>query len=150
VDPATAGELSGLVALSAATGDSDLMRSEVLRTEESSTTIEGHFYARFARLISAAVVDEEAHETRRTAAELLFESAAAEFTDAFVIAYRAYPPLLGLVGRHEKTRRLVGNLLLAANDGALAGKWGYTEATRARSSPRFVDKAGDGSASAAC
>ena len=129
VDVATAEELSGLVEISAAAaGAPHRIQSEARPSEQSSTTIEGHFYPRFARLISRAVLDGDAAHTRRMASELLEETAAAEFTDAFVIAYRAYPSLLKLAGGNETACRLVESLLIAANDGALASKWGYGQA----------------------
>jgi LuxR family maltose regulon positive regulatory protein len=121
-------EYCGLLAIaSAAVGDIERAQAEADRAERLSAMIEARFYPRFARLIAGAVKGTDMEGLDCAAAELVLDSAAAEITDAFVVAYRAYPRLLGVVGSHSRARTVAAAALKAANDFKLARDWGYTQ-----------------------
>jgi LuxR family maltose regulon positive regulatory protein len=90
--------------------------------------IEGRFYFRFARLVDRAQKDEAAPEAARAAGALVLDAAAAEFTDSFVIAYRAYPRLLALAAQDPQAARVAGRVVRAANDLHLAREAGLVAA----------------------
>jgi LuxR family maltose regulon positive regulatory protein len=117
-------EFKGLVAIAAASlgelevGSTD---SPLVATGEGP---EGRFYARVARVIARLVGGEDAATLQPAAVELLRECADAEILDAFVIGYRAYPPLLGLVAADEESLALVARMVRGANDEELAAQAG--------------------------
>jgi len=133
-DPATVisvpesvqGEYFGILGIAAAAcGEAGQAVSKV--QARSRRTIESRFYPRFAALIALAVEGGGGQKVTNRLVNLLETAEKAAFTDAFVIAYRAYPPLLELAGSDERSRLLAAKLLAAANDHVLAGAWGYDD-----------------------
>jgi DNA-binding CsgD family transcriptional regulator len=121
-------ECAGVVAIAAAAaGDAGRAMSNASSAENGSRIIEAKFYPPWARVITQLVEAGEREDIRAVAACLLMKSASAGLTDPFVLAYRAYPPLLGLLASDELARRVAARLLVAANDAELGRKWGYEE-----------------------
>jgi ATP/maltotriose-dependent transcriptional regulator MalT len=124
------GEYLGLLAIgAAATGDLEAATRHAARAERISKTIEARFYPRFARVISRSVNEGEADGVRRAAVDLLFDASAAELTDAFVISYRAYPPLLRLIAKDAAAWRLAKGVARAARDERLIRGINLTRST---------------------
>jgi DNA-binding CsgD family transcriptional regulator len=94
----------------------------------SSTSIEARHYARFARLIEDVFDQPDGESASRAATELVLWTDAAEFSDAFVIAYRAYPRLLALVAGDPEGAEVAARVTAAARDTALARQVGVAPA----------------------
>jgi LuxR family maltose regulon positive regulatory protein len=110
-------EYGGLVAIAASgAGEVRRARAELGRIEGESIRIESRFYPRFARLIDHCLEDGPTSEVRKAAVQLVVEAAKADFIDAFVIAYRAYPPLLRLVWNHPISHAIAVAAVTAARD----------------------------------
>jgi LuxR family transcriptional regulator, maltose regulon positive regulatory protein len=113
------GEHAGVVALAAAAlGDATRARSEVRRARETTRSVEAAFYARFAEVVLAL------REGPADAGTALAEAVEAEMEDAFVLAYRAYPPLLAAAAADPAVADTVAAVVRRANDHALARRAG--------------------------
>jgi len=122
---APSGELAGLLALAAAAvGQVTPARTWARRADAARGSIEARFYAAFARLVLRVRGAPAAPRTRRAAAELVVAAAEAALHDAFVIAYRAYPPLLELVQSDALAGPIARDLAARAHDAALARRLG--------------------------
>jgi LuxR family transcriptional regulator, maltose regulon positive regulatory protein len=114
-------EQRGLLAVAAAAaGDLVRARAEVEAASSGLSLIEARSYARFAHVIIRLVEEGPTPAVRAAASELVAYADAAEILDAFVIAYRAYPPLVELVAGDPAVAPVVSAVLLQANDHALA------------------------------
>lgn len=118
-------ERAGLLALAAAAvGDADRSRRECEKALGVAPKVEARFYATLSRVV-LRIARGESGDTIRAAAVALFRDAVeAEMVDAFVVAYRAYPPLLAVVAEDESSFPLVARVVRAANDQKLAGEVG--------------------------
>jgi DNA-binding CsgD family transcriptional regulator/tetratricopeptide (TPR) repeat protein len=117
-------EFKGLVAIAAASlGELDARPTESL-TPANGEGPEGVFYRRVARVIARLVDGEHPATLGPAAVQTLRECADAAMLDAFVIGYRAYPPLLGLVAADDSSFPLVARLVRAANDHEVAARVG--------------------------
>ena len=122
---ASLGERSALVAIAAAAlGDAERSRAEAERAHELTRSIDARFSARFARVIEGLAANGTADEARGAAIELLFESFDAEVLDPFVLAYRAYPPLLTTLAEEPRALAIVRDVIEHASDQSLARKLG--------------------------
>jgi ATP/maltotriose-dependent transcriptional regulator MalT len=114
-------EYGGLVALAGAAGhgrdETGFSRTE---TKASSMSIEGRYYARFACLIEKLSRTEDAETVSVELAALVLRTDASEITDAFVIAYRAFPRLLNLAALDPAAAAVAARVTAAARDRALA------------------------------
>jgi ATP/maltotriose-dependent transcriptional regulator MalT len=121
---AARGEFEALIALAhAAAGDPRVALAAVERATALTRTIEVRYYTGFARLIVKLRARESERDT--AAARDLFRAArAAEFVDAFVVAYRAWPRLLTLVGQDKSCREAFRQLLVHAHDRELVAQSG--------------------------
>jgi LuxR family maltose regulon positive regulatory protein len=132
---AAVGEYAGLVALAAAAvGDIARSRAAVRRARGATRSIEAEFYSRYATLVSRLAADASAERVHREASQLLADTAEAEMLDAFVLAYRAHPPLLSVlvdqpaaelvraVVREARDEQLARRAGIAIGDGRLASE----------------------------
>jgi LuxR family maltose regulon positive regulatory protein len=127
--PSLVSEYLGLVAVAAAASHGrDETGFSRCDPAGSSMSIEGRHYAGFARLIEEVTEAEEPENASKAAAERLLSAQEAEFTDAFVIAYRAYPRLLELVARDEAAAAVARHVTAAARDIELARRTGLVVA----------------------
>ncbi len=109
-----------LAVISAAIGDVDIALKNAARAEKSSRDVEATYYSAFARVIAGAQMKQGSESVGRTAVELVTKTAQAEMQDAFVVAYRAYPPLLRLLQVDRFSLRLAETTVRAAKDFSLA------------------------------
>jgi LuxR family maltose regulon positive regulatory protein len=128
VPQSTLSEYAGLNALAAAAlGAAERVETEAAIAREQAPVIEGHYYSRFADVILRLRNREAAVEDQIVA--LARESFAKGIHDAFVLAYRAYPPLLGIAAQEVSLRMELTRLTAAANDHRLARQAGLGDAT---------------------
>ena len=114
-------EQRGLLAVAAAAaGDLVRARAEAAAACSGTSLIEARTYARFALLIARLVDEGPTPAVQAAVSELVANAAAGEILDAFVIAYRAYPPLVELVASDPAIAPVVTAVLSQANDHALA------------------------------
>jgi LuxR family maltose regulon positive regulatory protein len=114
-------EQRGLLAIAAAAaGDMTRARAEAAAAGSGTSLIEARTYARFALLIARLAEEGPAPAVHSAAIELVSQAATAEILDAFVIAYRAYPPLLELVAGEPAVAPSISAVLSQSNDHALA------------------------------
>jgi DNA-binding NarL/FixJ family response regulator len=114
-------EQRGLLAIAAAAaGNGVRARAEATAAGSGASLIEARMYAEFALLIARRVEEGPTTDVRAAAVELVARVAEAEILDAFVIAYRAYPPLLELVAAEAAIAPVVIAVLAQSNDHALA------------------------------
>jgi LuxR family maltose regulon positive regulatory protein len=115
------GEQHGLAGLAAAAeGHVERARSEAAAALALSRSIEARWYARFALLLARLREEGPSPVVAAEGAETIAAAAAAGMDDAFVLAYRAYPPLLRLIASEEEDRALAADVVAHANDHALA------------------------------
>ncbi|MEO8290554.1 MAG: LuxR C-terminal-related transcriptional regulator [Gaiellaceae bacterium] len=118
-----AGELLGLVAIAAAAGgDPERARAEAQPSQALTGWVEGRFYSRFAFLIAGLL--EGRPDAADEAGRLIIAAAEAGIADAAVVAYRAYPPLLGVLGNDAQALEVMRPIIRSANDHALAAEAG--------------------------
>ncbi|MDQ3865424.1 MAG: LuxR C-terminal-related transcriptional regulator [Actinomycetota bacterium] len=119
--PVTLGEILGLTSIAEAAAE-NLDRAEACadRALNAGSSAEGIFYARFGLLLASLGAAAGCKSRRLAALSLVRDAAAAGVLDAFVVAYRAYPPLLALVAEDEETFPIVARVVRAANDVELA------------------------------
>jgi DNA-binding CsgD family transcriptional regulator len=122
--PASRGELMSLLAVGyAARGEPDQAVEHIRAARETTAAVETRFFTSFAELIIRSGHGEPAFEKR--AADLIKEAHNADFVDALVVAYRAFPELLSRLGPAAR-----GPVVLAAlkraHDQALARAAGLT------------------------
>jgi ATP/maltotriose-dependent transcriptional regulator MalT len=112
------GEYYAYAAVAAgAAGDREPCAAAVARTRELTRSAEATYYADFAELIAELAAG---REVEARAVELVRKAERAEVVDAFVVAYRAYPPLLALAARNPETESLARRITAQAGDQALA------------------------------
>jgi ATP/maltotriose-dependent transcriptional regulator MalT len=90
---------------------------------EISRCAEVSYLARFAEAI-ASLQTAEQDATHEEVVELFLDAEAHGVLDPAVVAYRAYPPLLRLLGANERTSRSLALLCSSANDVSLAQRTG--------------------------
>jgi len=126
-----AAESRALVALAAAaTGDVKRARADAEAAIGDAQLIEARAYGRFALLISDLVEHGTTPEVEADALALLRATVDAEMLDACVLAYRAFPPLLGVLGARPEGLGLVQGLAVRAHDLHLARRAGIAGAER--------------------
>jgi len=113
-----------LAIAAAALCENGYVSSTIERVAEHTDLVEVVFYSRFARLIVELAAGTRTHELQGDAIKLVAQAAKAEILDAFVIAYRAYPPLMRLIAEDEQSFSIVSRLARASNDRALAREAG--------------------------
>lgn len=123
IPPASQGELMGLRAIAhAASGDWELGLDYARRAREVTSAVEARFYSAFADLI-CAIASGGDNEVVDQSAALIGEAHEADFLDALVISYRAYPPLLSTAAKGSQ-QALLRTILRRANDVAFARRTG--------------------------
>lgn len=124
--PSTLGERIALLALVLA---SQGKRREALGCAEEARAItsatEAHFFCAFAELIASF---DSGDGCARTCG-LVSKAFSADYTDSFVVAYRAFPQLLKAVARDPETVHLVSDVMKNASDTKLAQRVGMKLAT---------------------
>jgi LuxR family maltose regulon positive regulatory protein len=148
VPPVVLGELLGLEAISrASTGDARAAQDLIARATVASEAVEARYYAAFAELIVQLVQGNKAFDPVADSASLLRQASADEFIDAFVIAYRGYPPLLQHCLGDPGSVSLVRRIVRLANDAALARSAGLVVSddypTRSRSLTVLTPREGE-------
>jgi DNA-binding CsgD family transcriptional regulator len=109
---ASRGELMSLLAVGyAALGEPNQALEHIRAAREITAAVETRFFSSFAELIIRSRNREPAFEKR--AADLIQEAHGADFVDALVVAYRAFPELLTRLGPAAR-----GPIVLAALDRA--------------------------------
>jgi DNA-binding NarL/FixJ family response regulator len=128
VPQSTLSEYAGLISLAAAAlGAADRAETEAAIARAEAPVIEGYYYSRFAEIILRLQEDRHAVLDDHVVA-LARESFAKGIHDAFVLAYRAYPPLLGIAAQEAALRMELTRLTAAANDHSLARQVGLGDA----------------------
>lgn len=135
--PSTRGEYFGLIAIAtAAAEDCPAARAYAAQALSASRAIEARFFAAFARAICTAVEEPDDAQAATTEASRTLEmAAAAGFLDSFVVAYRAYPPLLEIVAPNPKARRIASEAVVAARDQLLRTAGAVLAGTSATNTP---------------
>jgi DNA-binding CsgD family transcriptional regulator len=111
------GEYHGLRALAlAALGEHDSAAAAIESANQSSVAIDVYLLTRFAAVICRISGGARTGEVPQEAIDVLLEADAAEYLDPFVIAYRAYPPLLRTYALEPSTRQLTAAIVGRAND----------------------------------
>jgi ATP/maltotriose-dependent transcriptional regulator MalT len=124
VPPASRGELLSLLAIAAAArGDHELAHENAHTARKTTGAVEARFFSRFAELIVIIASSRHARQVQAFAAETIAEADEADFLDAFVVAYRAYPEMLRALGPAWRMPS-VRAALRRANDTALARSQG--------------------------
>ncbi|HKO75118.1 MAG TPA: LuxR C-terminal-related transcriptional regulator [Gaiellaceae bacterium] len=133
---ATHGERIALLALVlSAAGESQqaLRHADEARSITAST--EAHFLCEFSEVIAAF---DSGVDTRRVH-DVVVDAFAADYTDSFVVAYRAFPRLLGAMKTDRQLAQLVSPVLESARDIKIAQRAGVKlqrpQSRRARSEP---------------
>jgi LuxR family transcriptional regulator, maltose regulon positive regulatory protein len=119
--PATLGERMALLALVlSAAGESlpALRYSEQARSVTTAT--EAHFLCAFAEVIATFDSD----DGPRRARGLIGDAFAADYTDSFVVAYRAFPRLLGVLTADRQLAQRVSPVIESAHDARIAQQAG--------------------------
>jgi DNA-binding CsgD family transcriptional regulator len=100
-----------------------------------TTATEAHFLCAFSEVIAAYDSDEGAGRVRR----LVSDAFAADYTDSFVVAYRAFPRLLGALTTDSRLIQLVSPVIEIARDTRIAQQAGVKlpgpDGRRTRSGP---------------
>ena len=110
--PASRGELMSLLAVGyAARGEPNQALEHIRAAREITAAVETQFFSSFAELIIRSRNGDPTFEKR--AADLIKEAHGADFVDALVVAYRAFPELLTRLGPDAR-----GPIVLAALDRA--------------------------------
>ena len=113
--------------------------TEALERSDQATSIasngETRAYSDLTRLIVAISQSPTSSDVLGHGLHLIEKYQENELLDPVVLAYRAYPPMLGFLAQRAPARSILANLLVASNDTALAEGAGISLATarRARS-----------------
>ncbi|HEX5467715.1 MAG TPA: LuxR C-terminal-related transcriptional regulator [Gaiellaceae bacterium] len=127
-DPATHGErLALLSVVMAARGDQSQAADHAARAREITGGAEARLLSAFGEAIASA--DEE----RLT--EVVIQAVEADYTDAFVAAYRAYPQLLKIASRDPVAHEVMSSVIINARDRQLARRM-RTKLASAQLKPR--------------
>jgi LuxR family transcriptional regulator, maltose regulon positive regulatory protein len=111
----------------AASGELDEAMAYARRAREISGALEAAFYPRYAELICRMKRGMNPPEARREVVNLVWESHRSEFIHAFVVAYRAHPPLLAATSGDEKAASIARSTVRRANDQTLASQVGLAQ-----------------------
>jgi LuxR family transcriptional regulator, maltose regulon positive regulatory protein len=112
------GEQLGVAAIVyAAAGDAESARERADAARRETSSVEARFCALFSDLV---VLCTQKVNVVRPVVDAVREAQRAEFTHGFVLAYRAYPPLLKVIPRPSQEWALVEKILSEANDVELA------------------------------
>jgi ATP/maltotriose-dependent transcriptional regulator MalT len=118
------GELLGLMALAAAgLGDVDRSFAYARDAVQLTNCLEANFSSAFSLAI-IALRDGGDHPSSRLRG-VLDRALTAEFPDALVVAYRAYPPLLEAIASWPESRSDVARIMECAQDHGLGTKFGF-------------------------
>jgi DNA-binding NarL/FixJ family response regulator len=129
VPPASRGELLSLLAMAAAVeGELELARENVQAARDLTDAVEARFFSKFAELIEFSATTHPADDVETQTVELIMEAAEADFLDALVVAYRAYPRLLRTFGASPRLMAVSG-VIRRANDVAFARSHGMSVGT---------------------
>jgi DNA-binding NarL/FixJ family response regulator len=122
----TAAELEAVGALAAAVdGDSSLSHEKLARATSLSQGVECFLYCAFTEAVLAQQTHAQS-EARRRFVEAIEEARVRECLDALILAYRAWPHLLGLVPEEEaEVRAIIEQALALGADSRLAARYGY-------------------------
>jgi ATP/maltotriose-dependent transcriptional regulator MalT len=116
-DPGTHGErLALLSVVMAAMGDERLAIDHALQARKITTAAEARLLSAFGEAIAS-------HDNTQMN-EVVVQSVEADYTEASVAAYRAYPMLLKLIGDDPVTNRLLSPVVANARDRQLARRMG--------------------------
>jgi LuxR family transcriptional regulator, maltose regulon positive regulatory protein len=119
--PSTLGERIGLLALVLASqGKADEALERAKQAREITSATEAHYFCAFTELIASY---DSGSDNGRTC-EVIAEAFSADYTDSFVVAYRAFPRLLKAVASDPKTVDLASAVIRNAGDMKLAQKAG--------------------------
>ncbi|MCA1707364.1 MAG: hypothetical protein LC808_30495, partial [Actinobacteria bacterium] len=122
---ASYGEYLGLHALLAAAGGEVAHARELAqRCRHVTKGFEAAYLAEFAELVARMVETKSAPSLRRAAHALFRRAAEHEYLDAFVAAYRAYPPLLRLFADEPTVPAALVRIVTFANDESLGEQTG--------------------------
>jgi ATP/maltotriose-dependent transcriptional regulator MalT len=122
--PASRGELLSLLAIArAARGDGDAAINHVQAARETTGAVETRFFSAFAELTAETASSKETQSLGHRLSGLIKEAQEADFLDAFVVTYRAYPRLLAILSSLPNIST-VQAVLTRANDAALARAFG--------------------------
>jgi DNA-binding CsgD family transcriptional regulator len=122
--PASRGELLSLLAIARATqGDTEGAMEQLRLARQITGAVESRFYGGFAELIAQMRAQSAPNKSRERLEQLIDEARRADFFDAFVIAYRAFPTLLSEIGDAARFRG-THPVLRRANDIPLARGFG--------------------------
>lgn len=128
VSPAQRGDHEALLALAfAVMGDHTEAASRAELSRSLTTNTEASYYSRLAEVISALIQRERA--AIRTTLMLTREIANADFIDALVVAYRAYPRIHTVLSQDAETLEILRAALGLAEDQALGLRMGIEVAT---------------------
>jgi LuxR family transcriptional regulator, maltose regulon positive regulatory protein len=133
--PATHGERMALLALVlSAAGENRLALQHVEQARSITTATEAHFLCAFSESIAA--FDSDGAERVR---ELVADAFVADYTDSFVVAYRAFPRLLRALTADSRLVQLVSPVIESAHDARIAQQAGMKfsgpQSRRGRSEP---------------
>jgi LuxR family maltose regulon positive regulatory protein len=121
-------EHAGLAAIvSAALGEIERSRTERDVARTAGCAIEGEYYARFAYAIEVA--RQGPTDAYAGVRKVVDEAFRAGFPDAFVTAYRAYPPLLQIAASAEEIRTQLRKVTSSANDEVLGRRAGLLQSS---------------------
>ena len=125
-DMATQGEHLGMSSIVFA-GLGEVAKALELAEQSRAVTnaIEAQYYALFGELIASLQSKEPDADGGVRVARVLRDCDHSEFLDAFVLAYRAYPPLLTLVSEDADLSALIHGVLERARDHSLARRVGF-------------------------
>jgi serine/threonine-protein kinase PknK len=130
-DRATQGERLGMCAIVfAAVGEANKARGAVKQARAITGAVEAKCYALFAEVIAALEGGEQNEALTAEVARALRECHKAEYLDAFVLAYRAFPPLMTLAADEHDLSGLIEGVIKRARDQRLASQLGFHMATR--------------------
>jgi DNA-binding NarL/FixJ family response regulator len=120
-DSATQGERAGLLAVvMAALGESQAAQRHASLARATTHATEARFLSSFADQI----IEVRRHERTDALVALIQTASDADYTDGFVAAYRAFPPLLRLATQDAMATQIVSNVVRSAADQRLAKKMG--------------------------
>lgn len=122
-DRATTGEWFGARSIVlAALSDRREALEAVRLAREITHAVEGRYLSAFGEIIARLAAEPQSERDQARLGELISDAEEDEFLEAFVFAYRAYPPLLRLAAGQRPD--IVASVVGRARDHALAKRFG--------------------------
>jgi DNA-binding NarL/FixJ family response regulator len=129
-DRATQGERLGMCAIVfAAVAEADRAHDAAMQARAITGAVEARCYSLFAEAIAALQGGEPNGALRAEVARALRECHQAEYLDAFVLAYRAFPPVMTFAAGENDLSGLIQGVIKRARDQRLASRLGFRMAT---------------------